>query len=71
MDTFVSEERMLKDPRRLYPPGRLFHITYKEPCHGFVTQPILAHELLIFKNIRGWQPRFKYKFEAISTMNAN
>ncbi|GFP84808.1 sn1-specific diacylglycerol lipase alpha [Phtheirospermum japonicum] len=30
-DTCVSEERMLKDPRRLYAPGRLYHIVERKP----------------------------------------
>ncbi|GAB4858278.1 hypothetical protein Ancab_009751 [Ancistrocladus abbreviatus] len=30
-DTFVSEEKMLKDPRRLYAPGRLYHIVERKP----------------------------------------
>lgn len=32
VDTFISEEAMLNDEKRLYPPGRLYHVTYKEPC---------------------------------------
>ncbi|RZC69194.1 hypothetical protein C5167_032290 [Papaver somniferum] len=30
-DTWVPEERMLKDPRRLYAPGRLYHIVERKP----------------------------------------
>ncbi|KAA0043467.1 hypothetical protein IC582_022149 [Cucumis melo] len=30
-DTCVSEEKMLKDPRRLYAPGRLYHIVERKP----------------------------------------
>lgn len=30
-DTCISEERMLKDPRRLYAPGRLYHIVERKP----------------------------------------
>ncbi|XP_022995690.1 uncharacterized protein LOC111491150 [Cucurbita maxima] len=30
-DTCVSEDRMLKDPRRLYAPGRLYHIVERKP----------------------------------------
>ncbi|KAL0403151.1 UNVERIFIED_CONTAM: hypothetical protein Sradi_1955900 [Sesamum radiatum] len=30
-DTCISEERMLKDPRRLYSPGRLYHIVERKP----------------------------------------
>ncbi|CAN6461681.1 unnamed protein product [Victoria cruziana] len=30
-DTCVPEERMLKDPRRLYAPGRLYHIVERKP----------------------------------------
>ncbi|GLJ16123.1 hypothetical protein SUGI_0268800 [Cryptomeria japonica] len=32
VDTCISERTMLNDDKRLYPPGRLYHITYKEPC---------------------------------------
>lgn len=31
-DTFTSDERKLKDPRRLYAPGRLYHIVDRKPC---------------------------------------
>lgn len=31
-DTCISEERMLKDPRRLYTPGRLYHIVERKLC---------------------------------------
>uniref|UniRef100_A0A7C9AL19 Triacylglycerol lipase n=1 Tax=Opuntia streptacantha TaxID=393608 RepID=A0A7C9AL19_OPUST len=31
-DTCISEEKMLKDPRRLYAPGRLYHIVERKPC---------------------------------------
>ncbi|XP_077226100.1 uncharacterized protein LOC143859275 isoform X2 [Tasmannia lanceolata] len=31
-DTCIPEERMLKDPRRLYAPGRLYHIVERKPC---------------------------------------
>lgn len=30
-DTFVREKRRLRDPRRLYPAGRLYHVVVKEP----------------------------------------
>ncbi|KAI4324937.1 hypothetical protein MLD38_030378 [Melastoma candidum] len=30
-DTFIPEEKMLKDPRRLYAPGRLYHIVERKP----------------------------------------
>ncbi|XP_051121224.1 uncharacterized protein LOC127244777 [Andrographis paniculata] len=30
-DTCISEARMLKDPRRLYAPGRLYHIVERKP----------------------------------------
>ncbi|KAB1204840.1 hypothetical protein CJ030_MR7G015327 [Morella rubra] len=30
-DTCVPEEKMLKDPRRLYAPGRLYHIVERKP----------------------------------------
>ncbi|KAJ0974928.1 hypothetical protein J5N97_016893 [Dioscorea zingiberensis] len=31
-DTFTSEEKKLKDPRRLYAPGRMFHIVERKFC---------------------------------------
>ncbi|KAK6260691.1 Fungal lipase-like domain - like 10 [Theobroma cacao] len=31
-DTCTVEEKMLKDPRRLYAPGRLYHIVERKPC---------------------------------------
>ncbi|KAH9316148.1 hypothetical protein KI387_024775 [Taxus chinensis] len=31
-DTFISEERKLRDPRRLYAPGRLYHIVERKFC---------------------------------------
>lgn len=31
-DTCISEEKKLKDPRRLYAPGRLYHIVERKPC---------------------------------------
>ncbi|KAJ8752783.1 hypothetical protein K2173_008518 [Erythroxylum novogranatense] len=30
-DTCIPEERMIKDPRRLYAPGRLYHIVERKP----------------------------------------
>lgn len=30
-DTCTMEEKMLKDPRRLYAPGRLYHIVERKP----------------------------------------
>ncbi|KAI3905244.1 hypothetical protein MKX01_017490, partial [Papaver californicum] len=30
-DTCIPEERLLKDPRRLYAPGRLYHIVERKP----------------------------------------
>ncbi|MBA0835364.1 hypothetical protein Goarm_007645, partial [Gossypium armourianum] len=31
LDTCIPEEKMLKDPRRLYAPGRLYHIVERKP----------------------------------------
>ncbi|EYU30901.1 hypothetical protein MIMGU_mgv1a023663mg, partial [Erythranthe guttata] len=31
-DTFISEDRKLKDPRRLYAPGRIYHIVERKFC---------------------------------------
>ncbi|PKA52177.1 hypothetical protein AXF42_Ash014114 [Apostasia shenzhenica] len=31
-DTFVPEDKMLKDPKRLYAPGRLYHIIDRKSC---------------------------------------
>ncbi|KAG2720331.1 hypothetical protein I3760_02G031100 [Carya illinoinensis] len=33
-DTCTLEEKMLKDPRRLYAPGRLYHIVERKPLRG-------------------------------------
>ncbi|OMO59575.1 ATP binding microtubule motor family protein [Corchorus olitorius] len=30
-DTCIPEEKMLKDPRRLYAPGRLYYIVERKP----------------------------------------
>ncbi|XP_077234536.1 uncharacterized protein LOC143876727 [Tasmannia lanceolata] len=31
-DTFISEDRNLRDPRRLYAPGRMYHIVERKFC---------------------------------------
>ncbi|KAL0923778.1 hypothetical protein M5K25_007851 [Dendrobium thyrsiflorum] len=31
-DTFMPEVKMLKDPKRLYAPGRIYHIIERRPC---------------------------------------
>lgn len=31
-DTFISENKMLRDPKRLYAPGRMFHIVERKTC---------------------------------------
>ncbi|GMH15496.1 hypothetical protein Nepgr_017337 [Nepenthes gracilis] len=31
-DTFISEDRKLRDPRRLYAPGRMYHIVERKFC---------------------------------------
>ncbi|XP_074576827.1 uncharacterized protein LOC141833316 [Curcuma longa] len=31
-DTCIPEDAMLRDPRRLYAPGRLYHIIERKPC---------------------------------------
>ncbi|KAK7391357.1 hypothetical protein VNO78_19772 [Psophocarpus tetragonolobus] len=33
-DTYTPEEKMLKDPRRLYAPGRLYHIVKRKPFNS-------------------------------------
>ncbi|KAG6429498.1 hypothetical protein SASPL_107549 [Salvia splendens] len=40
-DTCIPEERMLKDPRRLYAPGRLYHIVEREPFRCGVLPPVV------------------------------
>eukprot|EP00249_Psilotum_nudum_P009453 c21944_g1_i1 orf=271-1680(+) len=40
-DTCISEERMLKDPRRLYVPGRLYHIVERKLCRCGRYPPIV------------------------------
>lgn len=31
-DTFISEDTMIRDPRRLYAPGRIYHIVERKCC---------------------------------------
>ncbi|MCD9645533.1 hypothetical protein HAX54_034529 [Datura stramonium] len=40
-DTFTMEEKMLKDPRRLYAPGRLYHIIVRKPFSFANIKPIV------------------------------
>ncbi|KAI3471145.1 hypothetical protein Pfo_027808 [Paulownia fortunei] len=40
-DTCISEERMLKDPRRLYAPGRLYHIVERKPFRCRIFPPVV------------------------------
>ncbi|XP_022159365.1 uncharacterized protein LOC111025762 isoform X2 [Momordica charantia] len=40
-DTCVSEEKMIKDPRRLYAPGRLYHIIERKPCRCGRLPPVV------------------------------
>lgn len=42
-DTFIPEETMLRDPRRLYAPGRCYHIVERMPFRWeFLVQLILV-----------------------------
>ncbi|PON92077.1 hypothetical protein TorRG33x02_121490 [Trema orientale] len=42
-DTCTLEEKMLKDPRRLYAPGRLYHIVERKPfsCQALISSGAL------------------------------
>ncbi|XP_028790780.1 uncharacterized protein LOC114761049 [Neltuma alba] len=40
-DTCIPEETMLKDPRRLYAPGRLYHIVERKPFRGGRFPPVV------------------------------
>ncbi|XP_057831054.2 uncharacterized protein LOC131041848 isoform X2 [Cryptomeria japonica] len=40
-DTCIPEERMLADPRRLYAPGRLYHIVERELCRCGTIPPVV------------------------------
>uniref|UniRef100_A0A0D6R2P0 Fungal lipase-like domain-containing protein n=1 Tax=Araucaria cunninghamii TaxID=56994 RepID=A0A0D6R2P0_ARACU len=40
-DTFIPEEKMLADPRRLYAPGRLYHIVERKLCRCGRFPPIV------------------------------
>ncbi|XP_060218627.1 uncharacterized protein LOC132645583 isoform X2 [Lycium barbarum] len=40
-DTFTMEEKMLKDPRRLYAAGRLYHIIVRKPFSFANIRPIV------------------------------
>ena len=41
MDTFQSEKQRIEDPRRLYAPGRLYHILYTQPCRYCLVADVL------------------------------
>lgn len=45
-DTCISEEKMLKDPRRLYAPGRLYHIVERKPFRYIIMEAYYADILL-------------------------
>ncbi|MBA0657351.1 hypothetical protein Goklo_009645 [Gossypium klotzschianum] len=38
LDTCIPEEKMLKDPRRLYAPGRLYHIVERKPFSDVIVR---------------------------------
>ncbi|XP_020257166.1 uncharacterized protein LOC109833772 [Asparagus officinalis] len=38
-DTFTSEEKKLKDPKRFYAPGRMFHIVERKSCSSVRLPP--------------------------------
>lgn len=40
-DTCTLEEQKLKDPRRLYAPGRLYHIIERKPCRVGRLPPVV------------------------------
>lgn len=44
-DTFIPESKMLSDPRRLYAPGRLYHLVYTKVWRcvmvGFVIKDVI------------------------------
>ncbi|XP_024538319.1 uncharacterized protein LOC9639345 [Selaginella moellendorffii] len=40
-DTFLSEAKMLKDPRRLYTPGRIYHIVERKVCRCGTYPPVV------------------------------
>ncbi|CAK9134412.1 unnamed protein product [Ilex paraguariensis] len=40
-DTFTLQEKMLKDPRRLYAPGRLYHIIVRKPFRCGKIPPVV------------------------------
>jgi len=40
-DTFTLEESRLKDPRRLYAPGRLYHIIVRKPFRFGKSPPVV------------------------------
>ena len=41
-ETCTLQEHMLQDPRRLYAPGRLYHVLVRKPF-GYVAQYIFIH----------------------------
>lgn len=45
-DTFIPEGRKLKDPRRLYAPGRMYHIVERKFCRYQHSRDILRFNIL-------------------------
>ncbi|KAF9625271.1 hypothetical protein IFM89_020857 [Coptis chinensis] len=48
-DTFMSEDRKLRDPRRLYAPGRMYHIVERKFCRtGISSSPAQSDHLNVW-----------------------
>lgn len=55
IDTCIPENAMLRDPRRLYAPGRLYHIVERRPFRYFLQLGFHEIVLVLFsaKNLTG------------------
>lgn len=47
-DTFIPEGRKLRDPRRLYAPGRMYHIVERKFCRYYYILAVLFIVKLLY-----------------------
>ena len=50
-DTFTSEEKKLKDPKRLYAPGRMYHIVERKPCRYVIGRLLCSENIYMIQCI--------------------
>lgn len=50
-DTFIPEGRKLRDPRRLYAPGRMYHIVERKFCRYEHSRDFVSFNILHCKKI--------------------